>query len=696
MEEITKTDSTIKTEANTKLAGLSEIANWQLNSEKAEVGLPALQRGYVWNTKQVETLWDSLLRGFPIGSFLVAANGTNKKDLLDGQQRATAIAMGYYNPWYENKNADFFSPKFKQDEIHKTVPVLWLDIDPIEGSPKGEHKNFIFLPRIITQTHPWGYKLDGGVLSLKERREAMERFNLKGKYPQYNLKDVHPTEAKMPVPMAFLIEAISNSKLNWKNDLIKLCRKHLVEINLGNSAETCYVNKLEETLKKDDICEIIKNAIIRLESTKIPVIELQKNTIEEESKGIENSSTLFVRINTSGTVLGGEELIYSMYKTAFPDTKEIVEQAGAGFIAPSRIITLISMMALMEINFNDMPQQMKLKKFKESIRNENGDFYKKLKEFTDDKSNGIKQLFQNVKEILIGEKNYQLSFPLAVDIARGNINLFFTFLYWLKKSELTADEILKNEPLHKSILASLTMFNWFALDHLKGLNILEIEAFKNGKEELRSKEVFKKIFEKNKTLISHICKPQTLQETLKDKPGKSNWDVKDVDKDHFEQFKARLFGQRGFLLFVQRSYLNSRFKELQWDVLLENTNRPYDWDHIFPADYVYKKKGIDPEVKEIYNTIGNFRAWALEDNRGDHANLPSVKLDDKNDPTKSNYKLYSFINKNDLDFWEKIGAERITTDKTKAENVCKAIYTRIGNIYEEWYNTLCVGALMEE
>jgi len=49
---------------------LQEIADWQLNSEKSVVELPSIQRGFVWKPKQVEDLWDSLLRGYPIGSFL--------------------------------------------------------------------------------------------------------------------------------------------------------------------------------------------------------------------------------------------------------------------------------------------------------------------------------------------------------------------------------------------------------------------------------------------------------------------------------------------------------------------------------------------------------------------------------------------------------------------------------------------------
>ena len=32
--------------------------------------LPAIQREFVWSAEQIESLFDSLLRGYPIGSFL--------------------------------------------------------------------------------------------------------------------------------------------------------------------------------------------------------------------------------------------------------------------------------------------------------------------------------------------------------------------------------------------------------------------------------------------------------------------------------------------------------------------------------------------------------------------------------------------------------------------------------------------------
>ena len=42
---------------------LVEISNWQIKSNESKVKLPTLQRGFVWKAKQIEDLWDSLLRG---------------------------------------------------------------------------------------------------------------------------------------------------------------------------------------------------------------------------------------------------------------------------------------------------------------------------------------------------------------------------------------------------------------------------------------------------------------------------------------------------------------------------------------------------------------------------------------------------------------------------------------------------------
>ncbi len=77
------------------------------------LGLPDLQRPFVWNNIKVRDLFDSLLKGYPVGFFMtwqfpddyedVRQIGTNKKNyerptsvVIDGQQRLTALLSVIY------------------------------------------------------------------------------------------------------------------------------------------------------------------------------------------------------------------------------------------------------------------------------------------------------------------------------------------------------------------------------------------------------------------------------------------------------------------------------------------------------------------------------------------------------------------------------------------------------------------------
>jgi len=112
--------------------------------------LPTIQRGFVWKPWQIAQLWDSLLRGMPIGSLMVsklskdqkASNFTTRetKDidteamgLLDGQQRTLAMLLGW---------------SCTQPSQH----CLWIDLgeNGQAGSP--------FDLRITSKTQPFGFQ----------------------------------------------------------------------------------------------------------------------------------------------------------------------------------------------------------------------------------------------------------------------------------------------------------------------------------------------------------------------------------------------------------------------------------------------------------------------------------------------------------------------------------------------------------
>jgi uncharacterized protein with ParB-like and HNH nuclease domain len=102
------------------------IAEVMKNISADRYVLPSIQREYVWDTDQIETLFDSLMRNYPIGTFLfweINKEHVNDYDfygfirnyhekkfehnkkinlkgsdgvtaVLDGQQRLTSIYLG--------------------------------------------------------------------------------------------------------------------------------------------------------------------------------------------------------------------------------------------------------------------------------------------------------------------------------------------------------------------------------------------------------------------------------------------------------------------------------------------------------------------------------------------------------------------------------------------------------------------------
>src|SRR3990172_5345722 len=74
--------------------------------EMGEIGLPEIQRPFVWPNSKVRDLFDSMYKGFPVGYLLFWANGAgdghrqigmDEKQkvarllIIDGQQRLTSL-----------------------------------------------------------------------------------------------------------------------------------------------------------------------------------------------------------------------------------------------------------------------------------------------------------------------------------------------------------------------------------------------------------------------------------------------------------------------------------------------------------------------------------------------------------------------------------------------------------------------------
>jgi hypothetical protein len=340
-----------------KFLSLKDIADWQLTPDTM-AALPALQRGAVWKPHQVECLWDSLVRGFPIGAFLLAPydekrgkqqfkyqqQQPQRRDpdpefhLLDGQQRANAIALGFLNPW---------------DPKQSTTPnVLWVDLSP---PPEASDARFLF--RVLTKSHPWGYRRDNAAYRIhnNQMHDAMNAFccaspDLRNKRPaQIPLGCAWPYDALAPIPVALLLEAVQ------KADPITALRGKLEQLPLWNAVlqknpEWQWARRIAAALDGSDprlakhLNGVLRGLSACLQEKSIPALVLRPDTDPQEPAkdvtGKDPVETLFIRVNTKGTPLDGEELIYSLLKSAWIDAQKCVEELQFKIIPAPRLVLL--------------------------------------------------------------------------------------------------------------------------------------------------------------------------------------------------------------------------------------------------------------------------------------------------------------------------------------------------------------------
>lgn len=374
---------------------------------------------------------------------------------MDGQQRATSIFLGHFNPFYTDSSTKAWS-------IKGELPVVWVDIRP-HIKPKYSK----YLIRLTTRSHPWGYQSsdNGSKLAVPEKRKAMELFRKNaengGGYTTFKNSNVFPFDSCYPIPLCFFIES--------KNidEVIEKLEKYLPDSFSTNKGgfenKTAFLNLLKRELQKE-----LFETFVAIK--KISDLKIKSNIIEDSVLNEENESenpTLFVRINSSGTTLTGDDLIYSIYKATFPDTKNLIEAIGMNFIAPAQVLSLVSRMVASDLeDSKKYVKKMNIKDFQRKMKNE--DFKGKLKTLI--QTQKIEKLFEQALKILSCKENplFEGEIPPVIikQFIKNHQDLFLFFVYWLHFHPTTTE--LTNEITLKMV-AKLLSFAWFEFKNIPRL-----------------------------------------------------------------------------------------------------------------------------------------------------------------------------------------------------------------------------------
>ena len=722
---------------------LTQISMW---AESTQVTLPTVQRGFVWKPSQIENLWDSLLRGYPVGSFVLSYGGGRAGvdaplDLLDGQQRATAICLGFGNK------------AFKQATNQAKV---FIDLE----SPKGDdNRKYMF--RAITKPHPWGYQAVDNTkpLDADNIRKAMKLYGVRD-HLDAPLEKFFPYDSVFPLPFDLFLKCAldkagekalvtsieewehwETANTSWKSKAAgEPGGKRVLQLTSPDAVRAKIISIYDDVVlmlhgsygrKARTIPALYLdfNAIlaegVRRPSEQVAASETQVSNDAAEDPKDDEIETLFVRLNAGGTPLRGEELNYSILKANIDsDLQKRIEEACSGLFSPARFITIAYRLFQFSggIGVREaISMKIKPKQFQKTMtdKKDSKGFTAYLTNLVDAKEFEGTSLLEYARKILVYDEELNprgLPYLVSGRLSSSAPEVMFMLLYRLKKNE---DRFSPTEKpaLHRRMLGMVTLFAWLGRgeklrDHAKLLSNVWPAATQDAEEFWSSATVQRAMLDGVLPQLPTFAELKEVNGAVR-QPNSNIWSR--FEKNGASSFVfQRIFNNRDLILYAQRQALWEWFEDRLYH--LDDTNVPFDWDHIFPNKYVKGKKNIPRILRESYNTNGNFRAWPYPLNRGDQEVLPSVKLNpsqanttDYPDMVKSwqqyfqgrpriqadiNHLMAQLLKWSKCD--EKWTTKKITDVKKHYRQVYDLIIDRNVELCREWYEELLIDSLIQE
>ena len=548
--------------------------------------IPPLQRGLVWNAARMEALWDSILRGIPIGAISIRNN-----EIFDGQQRTHAISVGL------NGGCS------KEDE-----EILWLDL-----SPNGKKRVRKFYFRTTTLAHPWGYQLNDDeannhLLEHGEQRDAVEWLRNNGY--EWQLKDdvvekpypfeFWPWTARLPVPFAVVVNFINeeNGDNTWKH-FHEFIQEKYSSKNWGR-----FFLAVNEKVKIDPkYWECIVSAIQRLSQYRVPIVNA--DTIYDP----DDEALYFKRMNVNGKEPETEDVQYSMLKWHLPSLKKLDEMAS-GFKSPA----VLAQLAM--LYFKNTKKERKRSEYVTTVSDGSIADFAADKDFAKFIDQELAELMRGADKLLkIGASDgllpwhrtrmCQRCWQLYMYLMKASVNPekgidYAGLALLIRLFANDAKSVVKTLWTSKSVREALQTSLWEGT--LRTPIYPEELAYLNSEEIISGRNWFENVLRWSKTEIGQ------------------RWNALRKGFDHNGAVVEMLgYSCRKFMSKMFHGYDAS---DPRW---LEQ-NRPWDYDHVLPKAWIHRRCrsgwSFTPICQHTLWSIGNSAPVPYSYNRSKNANPP--------------------------------------------------------------------------
>lgn len=288
--------------------------------ESSKVYLPALQRKFVWGKPQIELLFDSLMRNFPIGTFL-----------FWNLERDVANTYVFYeflkeyddrHPFNNRKEGSFLNPEI---------------IGVLDGQ---QRLSSMYIGLQGTHTEKQRYKRKNSADAFRKTHLYLNLLSL----PYFiNTENNIETNEQHNFEFKFLTENESTNWINRKvkqideNEIEQVFEDHMFWFKVGDVLSwntdpefdltiDGFVNKCHDENQKKKLNEkrrLIKKSLETLQ--KRIFTDRLINYFEIDKKDLEDILKIFIRVNSGGTQLNKTDLLFSTIVATWEKGREEIE-----------------------------------------------------------------------------------------------------------------------------------------------------------------------------------------------------------------------------------------------------------------------------------------------------------------------------------------------------------------------------------